>query len=107
MPLSESAQAEARSLILRLRPGASDKCISAVYSLSDMPWPASKSASRARGTVSAARDHARRNASSPALSGATAGPRAALVMEPQYLLDEASATIILLDAATIYEKREP
>src|SRR6266700_1564471 len=85
MPLSESAQAEARSLILRLRPGASDKCISAVYALSDMLCPASKSASRARGTVRAARDHARRNASSPALSGTAAGLWPALAMESTLL----------------------
>ena len=38
MPLRDSALAAARSLILRRRPGASDKCISAVYSLIDMPW---------------------------------------------------------------------
>src|SRR6266480_1341314 len=69
-----------------------------------MPWPASRSASRARGTVRAARDHARRNASSPALSGITAGP--CLVMGPQYLLDEASASMSLLDAAIIYTMRE-
>ena len=80
MPLSESAHAEARSLILMRRPGASDKCISAMYSLSDMPCPLSRSASKARGTVRAARDHARRNASSSTLKGTTAGPLPALAM---------------------------
>lgn len=86
MPLSESAQAEARSLILRVRPGASDKCISAVYSLSDMPWPLTRSASRARGTVRAARDPARRNASSSVLSGSVAGPGPLLAMKARAAL---------------------